>query len=135
AAIPVLDPELSVAELEFVLDKGARLIVLRPGPANGRSPADPVWDPFWARVEEANILVAYHTYAGADLYDGAYRDLFQRNATLDPTHDRALRSALYGSDKAILDTLISLVLGNLFGRFPGLRIASIENGCGWVEYC
>ena len=32
-----------------------KLIVLRPGPANGRSPADPVWDPFWARVQEADV--------------------------------------------------------------------------------
>jgi len=27
------------------------------------------------------------------------------------------------------------VLGNLFGRFPDVRIASIENGSAWVDYC
>ena len=37
AAIPVLDPVLATKELDFVLDRGAKLIVLRPGPANGRS--------------------------------------------------------------------------------------------------
>ena len=26
---------------------------LRPGPAFGRSPADPHFDPFWARLDEA----------------------------------------------------------------------------------
>jgi len=37
---PVLDPVEATRELDSVLERGARLIVLRPGPANGRSPAD-----------------------------------------------------------------------------------------------
>jgi predicted TIM-barrel fold metal-dependent hydrolase len=28
-----------------------------------------------------------------------------------------------------------LVLGNVFGRFPKLRVATVELGCAWVEYC
>ena len=31
-----------------------------PGPMGNRSPADPVFDPFWARVNEARIPVTYH---------------------------------------------------------------------------
>ena len=30
------------------------------------------------------------------------------------------------------DTIASLVFNNLFGRFPGLRVLSIENGSSWV---
>jgi predicted TIM-barrel fold metal-dependent hydrolase len=134
-AIPVLDPQRAVEELEFVLERGAKLIVLRPGPANGRSPADPVWDPFWARVQEANVPIAYHIYTGTDAYDDAYRVLYQRQGITDPVYDQALRGALFGGDRTILDTVLSLVLGNVFGRFPGLRIATIELGCGWVDYC
>jgi predicted TIM-barrel fold metal-dependent hydrolase len=134
-AIPVLDPVKAVEELEFVLARGARLIVLRPGPANGGSPADPVWDPFWARVQEADIPVAYHIYTGADEYDDAFKVLYQRKGITDPFYDRALRGAMFGGDRTILDTVISLVLGNVFGRFPNLRIATIELGCAWVGYC
>ncbi len=134
-AIPVLDPVKAVEELEFVLERGARLIVLRPGPANGGSPADPVWDPFWARVQEADIPVAYHIYTGTDEYDDAFKVLYQRKGITDPYYDRALRGAMFGGDRTILDTVISLVLGNVFGRFPNLRIATIELGCAWVEYC
>jgi predicted TIM-barrel fold metal-dependent hydrolase len=43
--------------------------------------------------------------------------------------------ALFGGDRTILDTVAALVLGNLFGRFPKLRIATIELGCAWVPYC
>ena len=30
------------------------------GPAYGRAPADPYFDPFWARVNEAGLAVVYH---------------------------------------------------------------------------
>ena len=46
--IAMLDPELAAQELDAVLGRGrgARIVALRPGPANGRSPADPLWDSF-----------------------------------------------------------------------------------------
>jgi predicted TIM-barrel fold metal-dependent hydrolase len=132
--IPVLEPDYAVAELERVLDQGARVIALRPGPANGRSPADPIWDPFWSRLNEAKILVAYHGYAGPDQYDIAMRFLWQRQRVTDPEYQATLLRALRDS-RPVLDTFIALVLGNLFGRFPNVRVASIENGCAWVDFC
>jgi predicted TIM-barrel fold metal-dependent hydrolase len=135
AAIPVLDPVLATEELDFVLARGARMIVLRPGPANGRSPADPAWDPFWARVQDADIPVTYHIHAGGDSYDEVFRLLWQRNGIGDRAYETNLRGALFGGDRAILDTVAALVLGNLFGRFPRLRIATIELGSAWVPYC
>jgi predicted TIM-barrel fold metal-dependent hydrolase len=135
AAIPVLDPALAVEELDSVLERGARMIVLRPGPANGRSPADPSWDPFWARIQDADIPVTYHIHAGRDAYDDAYRQLWQRNGITDPVYEMNLRTALFGGDRAITDTVVALVLGNVFGRFPRLRVATIELGCAWVGYC
>lgn len=135
AAIPVLDPQLATRELDSVLERGARLIVLRPGPANGRSPADLSWDPFWSRVQEADIPVTYHVHGGGDAYDDAYKLLWQRHGVSDRAYDTALRMALFGGDRTILDTVAALVLGNLFGRFPRLRVATIELGCAWVPYC
>jgi len=38
------------------------------------------------------------------------------------------------ADRGILDTTMALVLGNLFGRYPNVRVASIEMGCKWVPY-
>jgi predicted TIM-barrel fold metal-dependent hydrolase len=133
-AIPVLDPALATEELDRVLARGARLITLRPGPANGRSPADPVWDPFWARVQEADVPVAYHAYGGLDAYGDAYRMLWQRHGATDPVYESNLQQAWIG-DRPMLDTALALVLGNLFGRFPRLRILSIELGCAWVPFC
>ena len=33
-----------------------------------------------------------------------------------------------------METIASLVLHNLFGRFPNVRVASVENGSLWVGY-
>ena len=132
--IPVLDPDFAVVELKRVLDQGARVVALRPGPANGRSPADPIWDPFWSIVNEAKVLIAYHGYAGPDQYDDAMNILWERQKVTDLGYQDTLRRALRDS-RPVLDTFIALVLGNLFGRFPNVRIASIENGCAWVDYC
>jgi predicted TIM-barrel fold metal-dependent hydrolase len=132
--IPVLDPELAAKELDFVLNKGARLVSIRPGPAAGRSPADPVWDPFWARLNEAGAVAAYHAFGGPTLYEEAFQQMWGRQPVTDPLYQAHLSAALI-SDRGILDTIISLVLGNLFGRFPNVRVASIEMGCNWVPYC
>jgi predicted TIM-barrel fold metal-dependent hydrolase len=47
-----------------VLDRGARIVALRLGPVFTRdgwkSPADPAFDPFWDRVDEARLVVAVH---------------------------------------------------------------------------
>jgi predicted TIM-barrel fold metal-dependent hydrolase len=132
--IPLLDPELAARELDHVLARGARLVALRPAPANGRSAADPVWDPFWARLDEASVPVAYHASAGPDDYDVAFRQLWERQQPTDSQYQATLAAALRDS-RGILDAVLSLILGNLFGRFPNVRVASVELGCAWVSYC
>jgi predicted TIM-barrel fold metal-dependent hydrolase len=130
--ISLRDVDRAVAELEWVLERGARVITMRPGPAYGRSPAHPHFDPFWARVNEAGILVTYHVYDGAS----AYRDMFRRYWAAPPeplTPEVAVvESALFGTDVQIMETLSALILHNLFGRFPNVRVGSMEMGSSWV---
>ena len=64
---PLVNPcivEQGIAELDRVIERGARAVLLRPAPVSGlrgtRSPFLPEFDPFWARVQEAGILVALH---------------------------------------------------------------------------
>jgi hypothetical protein len=60
--------------------------------------------------------------------------VWQRHGIGDAAYERSLAGALNGH-RAMLETAVALVLGNLFGRFPGLRVASVELGGEWVEYC
>ena len=62
--LTLADVDWAVEELEWALDQGARMIVMRPAAPTtdtGRhSPFDARFDPFWARVDEAGITVVVH---------------------------------------------------------------------------
>ena len=64
ALFTLVDPDAAVAELEWALNEDARFLLLLPGPvitpAGGRSPSDPMFDPFWARIDEAGATVVVH---------------------------------------------------------------------------
>jgi len=132
ANVPLGTVELMVGELERTLDEGARTILLPPGPLNGKSPADPYYDPFWARVEEAGARVVVHLNytryqrAGAEYGydpDTHYFDGFD-----------AFQWFSYWGDRPIMETVAAMIFHNLFTRFPGLRVGIIEHGAVWAPY-
>lgn len=130
--LSLLDLGEAVTELERVRDRGARVIHLRPGPVAGRSPADPYFDPFWARLEEAGIVLALH------ISESGYNQQFSVAWGEDPNPTSHQQSAFqwtffYG-DRPIMEMIGALILHNLFGRFPGIQVLSVENGSLWVPY-
>ena len=130
--LSLLDVEQAVEELEWVLAEGARIVSLRPGPAFGRSPADPTFDRFWAILDEARVPVAYH------IAESGYNEMMSVHWGEEPNPSSHRQSAFQWSccygDRVMIDTVASLVFHNLFGRFPHLRIISVENGSLWVPY-
>lgn len=132
ALMSLLDVDRAVEEFEWALERGARVLHLRATPVRGRSIADPVFDPFWARVEEAGAVVAFH------ITDTGYNEMFSTawgERANPPAHEQsAFQWVCFHGDRAIMDTMAALVMHNLFGRFPGLRVASVEFGSMWVPY-
>jgi predicted TIM-barrel fold metal-dependent hydrolase len=128
--LSLADIDQAAAELDRVLAAGARAVLLTPGPVAGRSPADPHFDPFWARLAEAKVPLVYHTGASdfARMYAAPWGE------TPDPPSHRhsALQLYLALGPRPVADSLAALILHNLFGRFPGLSVLSIENGSSWV---
>ena len=134
-AAPMLslrDVDRAVVELDRVLGAGARVIGLRPGPAYGRSPADPHFDPFWARVNEARVVVAFHI--GESGYNEMLGPFWGEEPNPSSHRQSAFQWASFYGDRPIMDTFSALVLHNLFGRFPNVRCLSVENGSLWVAY-
>jgi predicted TIM-barrel fold metal-dependent hydrolase len=138
AVLSLADVDVAVRQLEFALAHGARLVQLLPGPATwGRSPADPLYDPFWARVDEARVVVTLH------LGNSGYQERYSPDWGEHPDPDgldgpapgrSAFQWTMFYRDRPIMDTLCNLILLNLFGRFPNVRVASVENGSIWVPY-
>jgi predicted TIM-barrel fold metal-dependent hydrolase len=135
--ITLMDLDMAVAELEWALARGARTVGLRPAPVPGyrgsRSPGDPEFDPFWARVQEAGIFVSFH--ASDSGYDRFVRmwEGGGRGEQLGFVHT-PLKTCVAVLDRAISDTMAALICHGVFDRFPGVRVACIENGSRWVRF-
>jgi predicted TIM-barrel fold metal-dependent hydrolase len=127
----LLDVDAAVAELDWALAQGARLICMRAGPVahphGSRSPADPIFDRFWARLNEAGVTLAYHS---ADNGYNKFADDWGVGGDFKAFEYDPLRICL--SPSATLDTLAALACHGLFDRFPRLRIATIESGSDWM---
>jgi predicted TIM-barrel fold metal-dependent hydrolase len=126
------DLDEGVRELDYVLAQGARVVALLAGPVGGRSPADPYFDPFRARLEEARVPAAFH--AGDFGYNEIYGVLWGEQPRRAGYELSPLQQAIFSGERPVVDTLAALILHNLFGRFPDLEVMSVENGSAWVPY-
>jgi len=96
--IPMLDVDRTVAELEWALGQGANVITVRPRPAYGRSPADPYFDPFWARVNERRV-----TTWGGTLTERP-SDIFRRHVWVSPFREEDIATLVnsIGVDQVLM---------------------------------
>jgi predicted TIM-barrel fold metal-dependent hydrolase len=127
----------AIRELEWVYERGAKVILIRPAPVPGfegfRSFALPEFDPFWQRVTELDITVGMHASDdGLTRYynlwegkpDGEHLPFQGFSPFLDIMHTQG---------RGIFDTVASLLGHGLLSRFPSLRILPVENGAAWVR--
>jgi len=131
--LSLADPVAALAELDDLIDRGARLIHLRPAPvpsAEGpRSFGHPAHDPVWARLAEAGIPVAFHLGDSGYL---TYAAAWGGPSEFEPFTSTDVLGSVLVDDRAIYDTMASMITGGVFKRHPTLRVASIENGSDWV---
>jgi predicted TIM-barrel fold metal-dependent hydrolase len=126
-----------IAELDWVLERGARAILIRPAPVPGlmgrRSMALPEFDPFWKRVAEADIFVGMH---GSDSgYQRYYNDWEGKRNEFTPFKaGTAFGSIMTRQHRPMVDTVSSLIGHGLCSRFPQLKIAPVESGSAWVRH-
>jgi len=134
--LPIVDE--AIRELDRVVERGARAILIRPAPVPGfngrrRSFALAEFDPFWKRVEEAGVLVGMHASDSG----------FQRYLNEWEGHDgeflpfagkASAFSAIVNADyRTIKDVVASIIGHGLATRFPRLHFMPVENGSAWVR--
>jgi predicted TIM-barrel fold metal-dependent hydrolase len=136
--VPVITPGLvenAIAELEWVVGHGARVVLMRPAPAWGRrgprSFALPEFDPYWERVQDSGVLVVLHS---SDTGYTRYTDEWEgtHSEALAFGKPRPFTSAVEAGHRDIHDALTALICHGALWRFPGVRIAAVENGAAWV---
>ena len=127
----------AIKELDYVLERGARVVLIRPAPVPGifckRSMALPEFDPFWSKVAEADILVGLHASdSGYQRYINEWEGV--RTGEMLPFKGRSAFSQIMNHfSRPVVDTVTSLIAHGLCTRFPTLRFAPVENGSGWVR--
>jgi len=130
-ALPIV--EKAIEEFEWVHERGAKAILIRPAPVPGfrgpRSFAFQEFDPFWKRVVESGVLVTMHS---ADSGYARYQSDWTGPTEMLPFKDDAFR--LTTTKRPIEDSMASAVCHGLLTRFPKLKIAVIENGGSWVPH-
>jgi predicted TIM-barrel fold metal-dependent hydrolase len=126
--LSLCDVDWAVRELDWALGRGARVVVLRPAAvftaAGPRSPADPLFDPFWARAAEAGVAVVIHAGDSGYTSHGYAPDGF--SASFEGGFKPSVKA--WHIERAALDWLATVLFERLFERFPRLRVASVENG-------
>ena len=95
-----------------------------------RSPFLPEFDPFWARVEEAGLVVALHAS------DSGYQDYLNTWEGSSGEEYVAFKPQTFASvadgGRSIQDALASAVCHGMLTRFPKVKLLSVENGGSWA---
>lgn len=133
AIVPLDEPELALAELDFVLANKLEAVWVPHRACGDKSPGHVAFDPFWARLSESGTPFLLHV-GGSPLQ---LAKAWSNNGRA-PTKDwlgggENVRS----KDIAVLhegpETFLSMmVIDGVFERFPTLRGAGVELGAGWV---
>jgi predicted TIM-barrel fold metal-dependent hydrolase len=138
-ATPVINLSIvdeAIRELDFVVENGARAILIRPASVpdyNGRrrSFALPEYDPFWSKAQEAGVLIGMHS--SDDGYTRHTNEWEGITDEMNPFKKISPFVALVGSEyRSIRDTVYSIIGHGLATRFPKLRFMPVENGSQFV---
>ena len=131
--VSLADVDAAVGELEWALYQGARTVVMRPAAPTTvhgqRPPTDRLFDPFWSLAYEAGITVVVHAGDAGYSSNGYASDGFTSNFNSGIPQPIKFTQL----ERPIEDFLACLVCDQHFARFGNLRIASVENGAGFLR--
>jgi predicted TIM-barrel fold metal-dependent hydrolase len=133
AIVPLEDPQLALAELDFAMKSGLEAMWLPHHACGNRSPGHVEFERFWEILADAEIPFVLHV-------GGSPLQLAPEwiNNGRPPVKDwMGGGENLRTKDMAVLhqgaETFVSMMLiDGVFERFPKLRGACVELGAGWV---
>ena len=124
--------ERAIEELEWVVERGARVVLIRPAPPSGvrgpRSFGFEEFDPFWEKVVEHGVLVGMHSSDSG--YDRYTNDWMGSDSEMLPFQPQAFR--MLSQWRPVEDAVAALICHGALSRHPALKVAVIENGSSWV---
>lgn len=124
AAVPLMDMDFAVAEVEHAASLGLKAVSMSTGvPAGVEDYNRDYWEPLWSVCEETGMVLAFHI--GSD-------------------NDDKGNTPFRGPGGAVLNYVnttfggqfvaMKLVTSGVFERHPGLRAIISEGGASWVPF-
>lgn len=119
--------EEAVAEVWWAAEHGFRGVALPSQPVYGAAHAedllynDACFEPLWAALEQAGLVITFHVSTGRD-----------PRAASGP--GGAIINFVSHSMATTLDPLVTLIASGVFERHPDLRAGTVESGVGWVPW-
>jgi len=123
ALIPLQDPARAITELKYAREKlGLVGIFWRPNKLCGRTLASPDYYPIYETASDLGVTVCVHEgartvlpQAGSDRYSE-----FGRHVACHPLEQML--------------ACLNFCADGVLERFPRLKVAHLESGCGWVPF-
>jgi predicted TIM-barrel fold metal-dependent hydrolase len=125
------DVDAAVAEARWLVERGVRVVCMPMGPAGGRSPAHPYFDPVWQVLNDAKVAVTFHV-SEANFMHPMIREFGEQPLQSRRQGQTAWQWMFCYSELPVQITLANIIYHNFFERFPDIHIASVENGASWV---
>lgn len=128
--LPIVEKALE--ELDWVIERGAKVVLIRPAPVPGfegsRSFGFPEFDPVWQKIVDNGLVVGMHSSDSG--YERYTNDWMGSNSEFLPFQPQAFR--MLSGWRPVEDSVAALVCHGALTRFPDLKVAFIENGASWV---
>lgn len=121
--VPVADPETAAAEARRLADLGLVGALVRPNAIGGQALSAPALEPLYAALADAGLVLAVHEglgLRGPTIGSERYASFVARHACSHPLEQMAAATGL--------------LLEGTLERHPGLRVAFLESGTGWLPY-
>lgn len=122
--VPMIDPERAASEARWCAANGIVAVLARPNHVYGRNLGDEAYEPLYTAVEESGIVLSVHEGLGLPGHPTIGSDRFstftERHAMSHPMEQMA--------------AMASLFLSGSLDRHPGMRVAFLESGTGWLPF-
>jgi predicted TIM-barrel fold metal-dependent hydrolase len=140
-AIAMATVDGALKELEWVTERGTRIVYIRPapvfGPSGPRSFALPEFDPFWEAMQEKDVVVGLHNTVNMRFpVDLAELDGTPEAGGYFRSYGRAGESPfrLLATPRSQTSDLIASMIGHgMLSRFPRLKVTIVEHFNQWTR--
>ena len=130
-ATPFWDVDAAVKEIHRCREMGHKSILFTAAPQDFGMPiiGDPHWNPIWQAAQDVDLPVSLHIGSG-DFTDQLMNPERFKHHGIGPSTVSGSMSILMANAIQLMDFVMSGVLP----RNPGLKIASVESGIGWLPF-